>query len=307
MKHLLNRSSICFFVLCGIFVLLIILGTNLNLQRLFANSFENNTALNNTNSSYAFTLALFADLVEDRIRGIIDILEFTSKDKTFSTIPYLSNITDVYHGIASNLETDKRLVLDYILRINPDIASIYFVLPNGDIYLGEPYSHQEQLPRLNFADREWYSGVTTVNETYVSSIFLSASINAPAIAIAVPVSTNSDTKSSILNSREVPVGYLVGIVDLKQVIDLVSNVTANNIGDFFVIDKNGTQLFNSSDTGITDHLKKFHYIEGISYNTTQLVNANHTVISELNNSLILSKPISFKNGHLIAILLTENK
>ncbi|WP_172602029.1 cache domain-containing protein [Candidatus Nitrosocosmicus franklandus] len=279
----------------------------MNLQRLFANSFENNTALNDTHSSYAFTLDLFAELVEDRIRGIIDILEFTSKDKTFSTISYLSNITDAYHGIASNLETDKRQVLDYILKINPDIASIYFVLPNGDIYLGEPYRHQEQLPRLNFADREWYVGVTTLNETYVSSIFLSASINAPAFAIAVPVSTNSDVESPTLNSGEVPFGYLVGIVNLKLVHDLVSNVTSNNIGDFFVIDKNGTQLFNSSDTGITDNLKKFHYIEGISYNTTQLVNANHTVISELNNTLLLSKPIAFKNGHLIAILVTENK
>ena len=53
--------------------------------------------------------------------------------------------------------------------------------------MGEPYKDKEQLPRINFADREWYKGVVNNNQTYVSSIFLSALINAPAIAIAVPV------------------------------------------------------------------------------------------------------------------------
>jgi len=43
--------------------------------------------------------------------------------------------------------------------------------------MGEPYRDQEQLPRINFADREWYKGVVKNDQTYISSIFLSASIN----------------------------------------------------------------------------------------------------------------------------------
>ena len=58
--------------------------------------------------------------------------------------------------------------------------------------MGEPYKDQEQLPRINFADREWYKGVVKNNQTYISSIFLSASINAPAIAIAVPVYSHKE-------------------------------------------------------------------------------------------------------------------
>ncbi len=91
------------------------------------------------------------------------------------------------YGISSSLDLDKRNLGKDILQRNKDLASIFFVLPNGDIYLGEPFSHKEQLPRINFADREWYKGVTKSNQTYISSIFLSASVNALALAIAVPI------------------------------------------------------------------------------------------------------------------------
>ncbi len=60
-------------------------------------------------------------------------------------------------------------------------------MPNDDVYIGEPFRDQKQLPRLNFADRDWYNGVTSTNNTYTSSIFVSASIHAAATAIAVPV------------------------------------------------------------------------------------------------------------------------
>ena len=42
-------------------------------------------------------------------------------------------------------------------------------MPNGNIYMGEPYSHQKQLPRLNYVDRDWYKGVTALNNTYISA------------------------------------------------------------------------------------------------------------------------------------------
>ena len=52
-----------------------------------------------------------------------------------------------------------------ILQRNKDIASIFFAIPNGDIYMREPYGDQEQLSRINFADREWYRGVVKNNQT----------------------------------------------------------------------------------------------------------------------------------------------
>jgi hypothetical protein len=77
-------------------------------------------------------------------------------------------------------------IADSLLDL-PRLGSFYFTLPNGDVCLEEPYLRQKQPPRLNFADRDWYKGVSTTNDTYISSVFTSASIHAPAIAIVAPV------------------------------------------------------------------------------------------------------------------------
>ena len=102
-------------------------------------------------------------------------------------MPFIKNVRRDYNGIHSTLDLDKRNPAKDILQRNKDIASIFIVLPNVDIYIGGPYRDQDHLPRINFADLEWYKGVVKNNQTYISSIFLSASINAPAIAVAVPV------------------------------------------------------------------------------------------------------------------------
>ena len=81
----------------------------------------------------------------------------------------------------------KENVAKYLLKNESFLGGIYFTLPQWRCIFGEPYSAQEQLPRLNLADRNWYRGVSKTNETYISAVFLSASTRAPAIAIALPV------------------------------------------------------------------------------------------------------------------------
>lgn len=90
-------------------------------------------------------------------------------------------------GIPQDLDLQKRSIARSTLQQDKDIANIFFLTPKGDIYIGEPYSDQQQLPRLNYADRDWYMGVTKTNDTYVSAVFLPAAIHVPAIAIAIAV------------------------------------------------------------------------------------------------------------------------
>jgi hypothetical protein len=135
---------------------------------------------------------------------------------------------------------DKRNLGKDTLQRNKDLASVFFVLPNGDIYMGEPFNDQQRLPRINFADREWYKGVIQSNQTYLSSIFLSASINAPALAIAVPIYStvselNNQTGSITLN------GYWVGIIDLRS----FESLSLHTKDQFVLIDRNGTELLDT--------------------------------------------------------------
>jgi hypothetical protein len=160
---------------------------------LYVQEFDNSSQQSNyfqelrLNNTDKFTvLFLSANLIHDKIDNMVEAIEISSRHKSLKTGLFLKNLTSDYNGIHSTLDLDKRNLAMGILQRNKEIASIFFALPNGDIYMGEPYGDQEQLPRISFADRVWYKGVVKNNQTYVSSIFLSASINASAIAIAVP-------------------------------------------------------------------------------------------------------------------------
>lgn len=289
----------------------IMLALNVASSALILDAFVKTNELNNLVSEPTadkiFALDIFANVVQDRINSIIHILEFASNDPILSTLPYLSDISESNHGIPLQLDSSKRQAINNILKINPDIASIYLALPNGNIYLGEPYSHQEQLPRLNYADREWYIGVTTTNSTYVSSVFFSASINAPAIAIAVPILPTNKSDNVVQPPRGEPLAYLVGIVDLQSVKETIGKIDTNATGRFLVIDSNGTELIDPIDSSTKTIMDKFDYFDKFdSTKTQQGLYYNHTFIYDQNNTSVSYRPISFEGGELIAVLVVKN-
>jgi hypothetical protein len=46
-------------------------------------------------------------------------------------------------GIPEFSNIEKRNVAKYLLKNESILGGIYFTLPNGDVYLGEPYSAQD--------------------------------------------------------------------------------------------------------------------------------------------------------------------
>jgi hypothetical protein len=198
---------------------------------------------------------LLADMTKQRLDDAKTILEITSKDPTVKNVPYSNNISKTHMGIPENLDTAKRKVAQEILHDNRDFGGMYFTLPNGDVYIGEPYSDQKQLPRLNFADREWYKGVTSANDSnkaYTSSVFISAAIHLPATAIAVPVYTTGDNDNeNSSNKSNTLLGYWVGIVDLNSVNESIKGIDLGNSEQIIIVDHNGNALvdFNSSNYG----------------------------------------------------------
>ena len=79
---------------------------------------------------------------------------------------------------------------------------------------------------------------------------MSASINAPAIAIAVPVYSPTGDLESQVGSSSLS-GYWVGIINLKSLADLLEGLSLNNENRFILIDHNGSELLdtNKSKTG----------------------------------------------------------
>jgi hypothetical protein len=195
-------------------------------------------------------LKLLSDVIETRINKSSSLLELTSKLPEVTNVSYANMITEKFMGIPQSLDLQKRNIARNILEKDRDIASIFFLIPKGDTYMGEPYPDQQQLPRLNYADRDWYKGVTRTNDTYTSAVFLSAAIHVPAIAIAVPVYENNIESNVGIKVNQTSlqsiVGYWVGIINPVKINEDLSDFNLlNSNNKVLLIDHNGTRVFES--------------------------------------------------------------
>ena len=268
-------------------------------------------------SNISTILKLLSTVIETQFKKSATILEITSKLPEVTNISYVNAITEKFMGIPQELDLQKRNVARYILEQDKDIATIFFLTPKGDIYIGEPYSDQQQLPRLNYADR--YKGVTRTNDTYVSAVFLSAAIHVPAIAIAVPVYRNitgNDVSVSVNRTALPVVGYWVGILNtagIKE--DLLSLNLLNRNNTVLLIDHNGTQVFDIlartttvvSSPAISDSqnqsLKSFSHLRGVK---NALEGKSGSVLETIDNvkTTIYYYPVEM-HPHKWALLLLQ--
>ncbi|HZA06704.1 MAG TPA: cache domain-containing protein [Nitrososphaeraceae archaeon] len=197
---------------------------------------------------------LLSDMIRNRLHDAVNLLEITSKDPIIQNVSFANYITKKYMGIPANVDMQKRRIAQDILARDKDIRNIYFLTPNADIYFGEPFSYQQQLPKLNYADRDWYKGVTTTNSTYISAVFMSASIHAPAIAIATPVYALQDNNTITgKTTNKVISGYWVGILDLQSVQESIKNLNLTNDERIVLVDYNGTVIVNHSPSAANNN------------------------------------------------------
>jgi hypothetical protein len=94
--------------------------------------------------------------------------------------------------------TSQKVAQD-ILAADKDFDTIFFLMPNGDMYLEEPYSRQENLTRNNFAFRDYYKGAVGSGDTYLGNVIISASSGLPQANIAVSIYSDGNNNSNIAN------------------------------------------------------------------------------------------------------------
>jgi len=97
---------------------------------------------------------------------------------------------------------EKRQVAKNIMASNSDLYKIFFIMPNGDMYLLEPYSIQKTLTLNNYAFRDYFQGAIKTNDIYVGNVIVSAAASADREAvIAVPVYSLKDNSTSYSHSH----------------------------------------------------------------------------------------------------------
>jgi hypothetical protein len=150
--------------------------------------------------------------LEDHLEKAGAILEITSKLPQVRNVPYahlLNQTLNTLHGIPEYADTEKRQVAKNIVVSNSDLREVFFIMPNGDTYLFEPYSTQQHLTTNNFAFRDYFQGAIKTNDVYLGNVINTKTASSfRGGAIAIPVYSSSMHNSNIS-------GVWVGGIDFK--------------------------------------------------------------------------------------------
>ena len=192
-----------FIIILGFFFTVIILGLeSIAVQDtgvLEATSdLSNITSSKNTQDNILLTNILAKNL-ENQLQKAGAILEITSKLPQVRNVSFahlLNQTLNTFHGLPQHTDIQKRDIANNIIASNSDLYEIFFMMPNGDMYLLEPYSIQHILTVDNYAFRDYFQGVIKTNDTYLGNVIVTtaASGNREAV-IAVPVYSLKDNST----------------------------------------------------------------------------------------------------------------
>ena len=186
-------------------------------------------------------LRVLADELETRINKSGEILEITSKLPQVSSTPFASSISPELHGIPEDADMPKRKVAQDILDTDKDFQVIFFLMPNGDIYLVEPYSRQQNLTANNVAFRDYYRGAVDTHNTYLGNVIISASSGRPQTNIAVPIfSENNGTL----------IGVWAGGLNLTNFSKSLQSLNLTNNERVVYVDQQGQKIADSNNQSL---------------------------------------------------------
>ena len=106
---------------------------------------QNETTESTMSADRSLIVKLLADNLKNRIDKSAAILEITGELPQVKNVSYANSISPELHGIPKDLDIAKRKVAQDILASDKDLQLIFFLMPNGDMYMEEPYSRQQNL------------------------------------------------------------------------------------------------------------------------------------------------------------------
>lgn len=214
--------------------------------------------------------------LETKINKSGTLLEVTSKLPEMKFTPFAGSISPELHGIPSDADMSKRKVAQDILTADNDFEVIFFLMPNGDMYLEEPYFRQANLTTNNFAFRDYYRGVIETHNAYLGNVIISASSGRPQANIAVPIySENNGTL----------VGIWAGGLDLQNFSEDLQMLNLNQNQRVVYVDNRGQKVADSNSDLLSRNesfanLQGFkNAVTGRSGSTTETINGAEMLIS----------------------------
>jgi sensor domain CHASE-containing protein len=165
------------------------------------------------------------------------IIKLTSVIRDVSNVEFANKINSSLHGIADSDDVKKRQIADNILQHSDNLEAITFPMPNGDMYMQEPYSRQLDLSRNNFAFRDYYQGAIDTKQAFLGDAIVSSSTGETVALISVPI--YSQKNQSLL-------GIWSGVLNLSKFYDKLQSLSLPNDIRVIYTDGNGQKIGDSN-------------------------------------------------------------
>jgi hypothetical protein len=200
---------------------------------------------------------LLADVLNSRLEKSAAILEITSGLPEITSRPdiqLLNQSLEAYHGIPESVNDGKRNVARNILSNYDDFSSVFFLTPNGDMYMLEPYSGQQNLTMNNWAFRNYYKGAIANNDTYLDDVISFVATNENQVIISLPIYSemkNGNNDSDIIDNTDNNLrGVWAGALNLDIYDQLLQSfdLPFADIGErILILDSKGQKIADSFD------------------------------------------------------------
>ena len=204
---------------------------------------DQQSIISSSSKDKTLTVSLLADNLENRLNKSAAILEITSKLPEVKNLSYASSLNQTLrtlHGIGRDLDIQKRKVAQNILSVDKDFETIFFLMPNGNIYMQEPYSRQLNLTKTSFDFRDYYKGAVITHMTYLGNVIISASSGLPQANIAVPIYSAENNNSKSL------VGIWAGGLNLRVFSKSLQSLNLTNNERIVYVDYHGQKIAESN-------------------------------------------------------------
>jgi len=304
-----NDKKLSKFKIFAIFIFLSLSISAVNIQNMFVEPITAQTA-NNTNyitsdSSGTYNnISLITNILvknlENRIHKAGAILEITSKLPEVRDVPYeqsLNQTLNSLHGIPQYADIEKRQVGSNVLSSNNDLYEIFFVMPNGNMYLLEPYSIQQTLTLNNFAFRDYFQGAIKTNDTFLGNVHNTAAASGARTAkISVPVYSLKDNSTIA--------GVWASSIDFNVLSKELQSLNLTSLGDstrVVYVDSKGQKIADS-DINKNTIPESFSNLRGFK---AAISGQTGSMIDKVNNTkmVVAYQPVNVFHNTWVVLLM----
>jgi hypothetical protein len=264
---------------------------------------QNKTAESTISADKGLWVKLLAYDLENRLNNSAAILEISGELPQVKNTSYASSISPELHGIPIDLDIAKRKVAYDILASDKDLQIISFLMPNGDVYLVEPYSRQQNLTGNNFAFREYYKGAISTGDTYLGNVYISASSGLPQSNIVVPLYSSASDNNDNRNNMTL-LGIWSGGLNLTEFSKTLQSLNLLNGTRIVYVDQNGQKVADSSKQIFrTNQNESFANLQAFNVAIQGQKPGSVTEIINGTRMLVFYEPVQFHSNTWAVLLL----